>query len=179
MEPVVQRTSAESWSQRRICAEELWSGLLFGGGSRRRSGSGCGGVRAPLWRCLGPFCGTCGLAHVRGVVVAEPYLCRAVEPWCARPSVEVSRPVLRNLRSSARPRSAVSVQKRCGGLRALLWRCLGPFCETCGLAPGTCGPAPTTDGQAEQTHEETSGKTKRRACRRWRGTPIACTRGSS
>ena len=50
-------------------AEELWSG----------------GLRAPLWRCLGPFCGTRGLAHVRGVVVAAPYLCRrAVERWSAR-----------------------------------------------------------------------------------------------
>ena len=76
--------------------------------------------RAPLWRCLGPFSGTRGLAPLRGVEVAAPYLCRrAVERWSARPSVEVSRPVLWNLWSSARPRSrgrsAVSVQS-CGAV---------------------------------------------------------------
>ena len=55
-----------------------------------------------------------GGGHSCGVVVAAAYLCRrAVERWSARPSVEVSRPVLWNPWSSARPRSrgrsAVSV----------------------------------------------------------------------
>ena len=42
-----------------------------------------------------------GGGHSCGVVVAAAYLCRrAVERWSARPSVEVSRPVLWNLWSS-------------------------------------------------------------------------------
>eukprot|EP01044_Picomonas_judraskeda_P044668 COSAG03_NODE_24089_length_275_cov_0.522727_1_plen_55_part_10 len=51
--------SAVSWAQRRICAVVL-----------RRAGR-----RTPRGRRLGYSSRSRGLAHVRGVVVAAPYLC--------------------------------------------------------------------------------------------------------